>query len=151
LADPNTTWLTPFLADPNRPLNKWRARIDIELVVDGRIIDLNRIQLPADTPIIDNRKSPAKQEASQYHTEWISRCIKRIQAITPGATRGELLEVLTTEGGMSNRRGRRYVYKECPYIKVDVEFKPIGDGPLEDDNDIITKISKPFLEWSIID
>ena len=32
-----------------------RARIDIELVVDGNIVDLNRIPLPADTPIIDKR------------------------------------------------------------------------------------------------
>ena len=27
----------------------------IELVVDGDIVDLNRIPLPADTPIIDER------------------------------------------------------------------------------------------------
>jgi hypothetical protein len=32
-----------------------RARIDIELIVDGEIVDLNRIPLPADTPIIDKR------------------------------------------------------------------------------------------------
>jgi hypothetical protein len=32
-----------------------RARIDIELVVDGRIVDLNHIPLPSDTPIIDKR------------------------------------------------------------------------------------------------
>lgn len=32
-----------------------RARIDIELVVDGDIVDLNRIPLPPDTPIIDKR------------------------------------------------------------------------------------------------
>ena len=32
-----------------------RARIDLELVVDGNIVDLNRIPLPADTPIIDKR------------------------------------------------------------------------------------------------
>ena len=52
--------------DPNakrEPLKDWvvqslkvkRARIDIELVVDGNIVDLNRIPLPADTPIIDKR------------------------------------------------------------------------------------------------
>jgi len=33
----------------------YRARTEIELVVDGKIIDLNRIQLPTDTPIIDRR------------------------------------------------------------------------------------------------
>jgi hypothetical protein len=33
----------------------YRARIEIELVVDGDVIDLNRIPLPADTPIMDKR------------------------------------------------------------------------------------------------
>lgn len=32
-----------------------RARVEIELVVDGDIVDLNRIPLPPDTPIIDKR------------------------------------------------------------------------------------------------
>jgi hypothetical protein len=35
---------------------RWfRARVDIVLITDGSIVDLNRIPLPADTPIIDNR------------------------------------------------------------------------------------------------
>ena len=33
----------------------YRSRVDIVLITDGKIIDLNRIPLPADTPIIDNR------------------------------------------------------------------------------------------------
>jgi hypothetical protein len=33
----------------------YRARVDIELVVDGQIVDLNWIPLPPDTPIIDKR------------------------------------------------------------------------------------------------
>lgn len=33
----------------------YRARIELELVVDGQVIDLNRIQFPTDTPIIDWR------------------------------------------------------------------------------------------------
>ncbi len=32
-----------------------RARVDIVLVVDGKVIDLNRIKLPENTPIIDRR------------------------------------------------------------------------------------------------
>jgi hypothetical protein len=32
-----------------------RDAISLELVVDGEIVDLNRIRLPADTPIIDER------------------------------------------------------------------------------------------------
>jgi hypothetical protein len=32
-----------------------RARIDLDLVIDGKIIDLNRIALPKNTPIEDHR------------------------------------------------------------------------------------------------
>jgi hypothetical protein len=32
-----------------------RARVDIVLVVDGRVVDLNRIELPGETPILDRR------------------------------------------------------------------------------------------------
>lgn len=32
-----------------------RARVDVDLVVDGQVIDLNRIALPKDTPIEDDR------------------------------------------------------------------------------------------------
>lgn len=33
----------------------FRCRVEIHLVIDGEIIDLNRIKLPADTPIVDRR------------------------------------------------------------------------------------------------
>lgn len=42
-----------------------RARIDITLVVDGRVIDLNRIPLPKDTIIADHRTPPASQPAEE--------------------------------------------------------------------------------------
>jgi hypothetical protein len=34
---------------------RWMYTTHIELIVDGKIVDLNRIQLPADTPIVDER------------------------------------------------------------------------------------------------
>ncbi len=40
---------------------KHRSRIDIELFVDGQVIDLNRILLPPDTPIIDKRWNNASE------------------------------------------------------------------------------------------
>jgi hypothetical protein len=41
---------------------RWEQTNYIELIVDGEIVDLNRIPLPADTPIIDERfkDSPKK-------------------------------------------------------------------------------------------
>lgn len=42
----------PGVTDPR---SKWMWTTYIELVVDGQIVDLNRIPLPADTPIVDER------------------------------------------------------------------------------------------------
>jgi hypothetical protein len=39
---------------------KWNNTTYIELVVDGQIVDLNRIPLPADTPIVDERFKDGK-------------------------------------------------------------------------------------------
>ncbi len=54
--DDNGRWVA-YVPDPKVEPTRYlrRARIDIELIVDGTIVDLNRIQLPADTPIIDKR------------------------------------------------------------------------------------------------
>ena len=42
-------------ADPSKIGGRWERTIYIELIVDGEIVDLNRIPLPPDTPIIDER------------------------------------------------------------------------------------------------
>jgi hypothetical protein len=42
----------------------YRARVDIELIIDGKVIDLNRIRIPSDTPIIDKRW-PAEESKSE--------------------------------------------------------------------------------------
>ena len=102
-------------------------------------------------------QSPQK---SQGQTEWIADSLKEMQKIKVGMTRADLLKVFTTEGGLSSGLRRTFVYRECPYIKVDVEFEPVGrpardaDGRVtivEADEDVISKISKPYLEWMIID
>lgn len=43
---------------------RWIYTTFIELVVDGEVVDLNRIPLPADTPIIDERFEDGDREAS---------------------------------------------------------------------------------------
>jgi hypothetical protein len=39
---------------------RWQYTNYIELVVDGEVVDLNRLPLPADTPIVDQRFEEAK-------------------------------------------------------------------------------------------
>jgi hypothetical protein len=43
------------IADGKDAKGNWEKTIYIELIVDGEIVDLNRILLPPDTPIIDER------------------------------------------------------------------------------------------------
>ena len=44
----------------NNPRVTWMRTTFIELVVDGDVVDLNRIPLPPDTPIIDERFESAR-------------------------------------------------------------------------------------------
>ena len=82
----------------------------------------------------------------------IANVLKQCQLIRPGMTRAELSKVFSTEGGLSTVTHRTYVYHDCPYIKVDVDFAP--SAPKQDAEkpaDIVTRISKPYLDWSVND
>jgi hypothetical protein len=90
-------------------------------------------------------KNLAKQ-MSDILTEW--------KKIIPGTTRAELLKVFTTEGGLSTAKHRTFVHRRCPYIKVDIDFTlsdPKQSIVDERSTDTVSKISRPYLEWSIID
>lgn len=90
----------------------------------------------------------------ETHKEWIAKSLIQIESVKVGMTRAELYRVFTDEGGLFTRKQQRFVYRECPYIKVDVEFEAVGrleDQIVGRSEDKITKISKPFLEWPIYD
>lgn len=98
--------------------------------------------------------SARTQRTTMGHSEWLARSLSTIQNIKVGMTRGDLLKLFTVEGGVSNRTTRTYVFRECRYIKVDVGFEPVGmpkDKLTEHMEDRITRISKPYLEQSVID
>jgi hypothetical protein len=68
--------------------------------------------------------------------------------------RKDLSKVFTTEGGRSSRFERTYVSIDCPYIKVDVQFKQAdrdSDALAEVPEDVIESISRPYLQWTIMD
>ncbi|HZS47761.1 MAG TPA: hypothetical protein VFC63_22015 [Blastocatellia bacterium] len=99
-------------------------------------------------------------QESESNTQWIASSLKQMQTVKVGMTRADLLKVFTTEGGLSTGLQRTYVYKQCRYIKVDVEFHAVGrpdrdaEGRVtlvESEADVITKISKPYLDWSVAD
>jgi len=85
-------------------------------------------------------------------TKQISDVLTECKKITAGTTRAELLKVFTTEGGLSTATHRTFVHRRCPYIKVDVDFT-LSDSKQRDErpSDTVSKVSKPYLEWSIVD
>jgi hypothetical protein len=86
-------------------------------------------------------------------TSKIDTVIKTVDALHPGMTRADVLKSFETEGGISARGWNHYVYKRCPYIKIDVTFA-VADGadPFnEATTDKIATVSKPYLQFSIKD
>ena len=100
------------------------------------------------------------QSFHKDHVAWVGQVLKQMQTIKPGMTRTDLLRVFATEGGLSTALHRTFVNRDCPYFKVDVEFRAVGrasrdgDGretPVEGSQDIIVKISIPYVASGIVD
>jgi hypothetical protein len=84
----------------------------------------------------------------------IPAILTECETIKPGMTRVELLKVFITEGGLWTGKHRTFVYHRCPYIKVDVDFTlsdPNQNVLEERPTDTISNISKPYLDWGVID
>ena len=97
---------------------------------------------------------PGGADDTHVFTAKVSEILKECQQIKPGATREDLMKIFTTEGGLSNAKQRRYVHRHCPYIKVDVRFNLTSEDQSvvqEMPTDRIASISKPYLDWSIMD
>jgi hypothetical protein len=99
-------------------------------------------------------------QCSETHVAWVGEVITRMQTIKPGMTRRTLLSIFRTEGGLSTGLRRTYVNRDCPYFKVDVEFRAVGRPDrdesgrvtlVEGDDDIIVNVSRPYLERSVMD
>jgi len=147
----------------------------------GGQIDVNKLEMPAtlsleaaddarkDLPIqklvLRHKKihseAIAEQirsaEADEQGSKWIANALQEIQSLKPGMSRAELLKVLREEGGLSTRTQRRYAYRGCPYIKVNVKFEAVGEpdggagAGAASSQDKVTSVSQPFLEWTIGD
>jgi hypothetical protein len=102
---------------------------------------------------------------AQNHEAWLAGILKRIDSIKPGMTRADLLKVFRNDGQPSREMlaltglRRTFISRDCPYFKVEVEFEPAthpdrgtspaiqaNSGGFEDAQDVIVKISKPYVE-----
>jgi len=107
-----------------------------------------------------NAYSTHREISAQDHVAWVAQALKRMQTIKPGMTRQTLLTAFTTEGGLSTGLQRTFISRDCPFFKVDVEFQAVGrpdrnsDGRVtlvEGSQDIIRKISRPYLQFTTAD
>ena len=117
-----------------------------------RLILISVVSLAMFTVIIASSTQTPRQ--TRGHSEWVAQSLSAIETIKVGMTRRDLLKLFTVEGGISNRTMRTYVFRECPYIKVDVTFEPVGmpqDKLKESMEDKITRISQTYLERAVID
>jgi hypothetical protein len=88
------------------------------------------------------------------HTMWIDSVLQSISDIKLGMARRDLLKVFATEGGISTPSHRTFALRGCPYVKVDVDFSLSGNAKqrsTESLQDTIVKISRPYLEYSVMD
>ncbi|RYG75022.1 hypothetical protein EON80_02025 [bacterium] len=98
--------------------------------------------------------APKAQLSREAKMEWIAHSLREMQTIKPGMTGKQLLKVFTVEGGVQQIPPTRYVYRDCPMIKVDIEWKNVHQPrPTQTHKKtfVISKISKPYLEGSIVD
>lgn len=103
----------------------------------------------APTDVLSNGLVPAAQD----HTAWISGILRTIQTVRPGMTRRDVERLFIPDGGLSSGAPSIYVFRECLFIKVQVDFRPtlkngVWGGSADD---VIVKISRPYLEAMNID
>jgi hypothetical protein len=98
-------------------------------------------------------QQPPRISPSQIDTgahRWIAGALNAIQTIKVGMTRSDLMKLFTIEGGLSTISQRTYVYRQCPYIKIDVKFAA-SNRDEELPTDKIVEVSRPYLAWSVMD
>jgi hypothetical protein len=86
----------------------------------------------------------------EKHIAWVGEVYDRMIAIKPGMTRKQMLAVFRLQvGGLRSPLYAVHVSRECPYFKVIVELEAVGRPQItsvEADDDVIVKISTPYLE-----
>ena len=91
-----------------------------------------------------------RKEVDPHLTTQVSDILRECHKIKPGRARAELLKTFTIEGGQYTARHGTFVYRSCHYINIDVVFKHLGPEekvPEEQPGDVISQVSKPYLDW----
>jgi len=104
---------------------------------------------------IDDESVPMGPSLTEERARWLAKTLRQIQKTEPGTLRKDLFPIFTTEGGLSTRFRRTYVFAECPYVKVDIRFKAANhtkDALTDEDPlDTVESVSRPYIAWGVFD
>ncbi len=84
----------------------------------------------------------------------VTRAIDAVNRIKTGMLRSDVEKEFRLEGGLFSRNQTFYVYRICPYIKVKVTFEldpSYKDFVTGSPKDRVQSVSKPYLEYSVMD
>ena len=78
----------------------------------------------------------------------VAKALSVTDNIKPGLTRREVEKYFVLDGGMQFAEKTRYVYRNCDYLQLEIEFslKPYGKD-LRSPNDVVTATSKLFVAY----
>ena len=98
-------------------------------------------------------QSANPEPCAQEHEAWLKQVFEKMAVIKPGMTRWDLVKVLRGEGlrtvgGQPLILRETFVSQDCPYLKIDVEFKPAPGRDIVSNQDVIVKVSKPYLQFA---
>jgi hypothetical protein len=84
------------------------------------------------------------------YSHWLQMSLIEIQTVKVGMTRGDLLKLFTPDSGFGT--GGRFRYQKSWMIAIDVTFATNnGDPEKAQSTDVITSISKPYLDFAAYD
>ena len=103
-------------------------------------------------------QSANPEPCAQNHEAWLKQVSEKMETIKPGMTRWDLLKVLRTEGtprprfrtigGPPQVLRESFVSQDCAYLKIDVEFESVAGRDDVPNQDVIVKVSKPYIQFA---
>jgi hypothetical protein len=98
------------------------------------------------------RSSHARQAQNPSACGDVQQALVDRDRIKVGIARREVEKYFVQDGGGQFPSTTRYVYTRCRYLHVDIDFEAKGSaGQLFSGNDVVTKVSKLYVDYSTKD
>ncbi|HWR15968.1 MAG TPA: hypothetical protein VN577_14160 [Terriglobales bacterium] len=85
--------------------------------------------------------------------EMVAAALSEVETFKPGITRAEIEGFFELDGGISSPQQATYVYKECQYLKIDVEFRLVNKNNKVEfsPTDVLVRSSKLYVSHPVKD